>query len=151
MNALLQAVVYCVAIVNSLSAPAPTPATPRLSPRVADAVSTIHGVWYSKSEFLPLYVDQGLLEYLDTIPSGLAVLPVMAPEPIHFRRGQYLFISTGFLLEASGERELLDAVSPRGPQLISFADDAIFRGVQDRLASQISGYEDNTRRRLRRR
>lgn len=114
--------------------------------RASDAMS-MHGVWYSRDVYLPLYSDVGVLKYFADIPSDVVVLPVYTPTPLHFRRGRFLFVSTGFLLQCRSERELLDATIPSA----SPGSGAGFHEVQTRLRSQIAEYEAESRSHLRRR
>src|SRR4051812_24572618 len=62
--------------------------------RAFDAMS-MQGVWCSKGVYYSLYGDRELVTYLAGIRPDFIVLPVYSASPVHFRRGQFVFISTG--------------------------------------------------------
>ena len=129
----------------------PVPTTVSISARAADAYS-LHGVWYSSRVYLPFYSDLELAAYLSSLPGpadDLAVLPVYSAQPIHFRRGRYVFVSTGLILQARDERELLGTIHREIPSAGTTGSD--FHEVQSRLAAQIAQYIEISRPRLRRR
>jgi hypothetical protein len=92
---------------------------------------------------------------------GVAVLPVLAAEPIYFRSNHIVFLSTGFILKAGSERELVEAIRSAPVEVqtrdlpacasVAASAPASFSDVHLRLAGQLAGYEDVTLRRLRRR
>jgi hypothetical protein len=132
--------------------------------RCGAEILALHGVWRPRQGFLPAYADLELVWYLASLGArerDVAVIPVYAPEPVYFRSGGVVFLSTGFILKAGGEKALTDAIrsarveirteelpacaamSPRAPA--SFAD------AVRRLAREVAEYEGATARRLRRR
>lgn len=137
------------------------PAAARLNALVY-AVMANHGVWYSprrsrgqepRGVYFPFYGDLDLVAYLAALTgsgqSDRAILPVYSPEPIHFRRGQLVFVSTGFILQAHSYEELLQAIQSEIP--CPGGDAAGFRSMQSKLALQVAEYVELTRPRLRRR
>ena len=132
--------------------------------RCAGEISAMRGVWRSGQVFLPVYGDLELVLYVASLGAreqGVAVLPVLAFEPIHFRSKHIVFLSTGFILKAGSEKELTDAIRS-APVEVQTGDlpacsamapsaPASFSDIRLRLAGQLAGYEDVTVRRLRRR
>jgi hypothetical protein len=135
----------------------------------------LHGVWRTDEVYLPIYADLKTFAYLASLGTrvgsdraGLAILPVYAREPIHFRHGQYIFLSTGLILGASDEEVLLRAIQdeihshpPRrtresGDWASSCAEPVLrdtggLEEMQTRLSSQIAQYEAIRAPRLKRR
>ena len=118
--------------------------------RVPNALE-MHGVWYSRDVYLPLYIDAELLEYLASIPSGGILLPVYSPVPLHFRRGAIIFVSTGLILRSGAERDLLNAIVRDGGGPLPPPNAVRFHDLQSKLAAQIADYTEATRPKLRRR
>jgi hypothetical protein len=139
----------------------------RLEPageRCGGEISALRGVWRPGQSFLPAYGDMELVLYMASLGAhepGVAVLPVFSSEPVYFRSNHIVFLSTGFILKAGNERELMEAirsapVEARTRDLPACAAmtpsaPASFSDVRLRLAGQVAGYEDVTVRRLRRR
>jgi len=125
----------------------------------------MHGVWRSPQTFLPAYADLDLVSYLASLGfrhPGIAVVPVFSSEPVYFRGNHIVFLSTGFILQAAGEKELTEAIRNARVELQSTrvlpacaamapAAPADFSNIQRRLAEQTAAYQDVTARRLRRR
>ena len=114
--------------------------------RALDVMSA-HGVWYSRNVYLPFYSDTEVVAYLANIPSDVLLVPVYTAAPIHFRRGQFVFVSTGLILQSRNEAELLAASLPAPPP----PDEARFQALQARLRERIAEYEADTQPHLRRR
>jgi hypothetical protein len=146
---------------------ADSPAVSRREPAgesCAVEISAMRGVGRPGQVFLPAYGDLELVLYMASLGAreqGVAVLPVLASEPIYFRSNHVVFLSTGFILKAGSERELTEAIrsarvevqtrdlpacsTMAPPATVSFSD------VRQRLAGQVAVYQDMTVRRLRRR
>jgi hypothetical protein len=120
--------------------------------RVLEAMAH-HGVWFSNSVYLRFYADQGLIDYLGSLTGveehDIAILPVFSSEPVHFRRGHLIFVSTGLILQAHDEVEFLRAVQSEMPTAGGSAQG--FQALQARLATQIAQYLEATSPHLRRR
>jgi hypothetical protein len=133
--------------------------------RCAGEISAARGVWRSGQVFLPAYGDMELVMYLASLAArepGVAVLPVFSSEPIVFRSNRVVFLSTGFILKAGSESELMQAI---GSARVEFqtrsglpacaamtpSAPASFADVRLRLTGQLGGYQDVTVRRLHRR
>jgi hypothetical protein len=92
--------------------------TPAGSDDCGSEIVALHGVWRSPQAYFPLYADWGTVAYLASLgaraagnrPPKVAVLPVYAAEPVHFRLGNFVFLSTGLILETGSEQELVDAI-----------------------------------------
>src|ERR1700688_3722380 len=75
---------------------------PRGSEACGLEIAAIHGVWRSPQVYVPLYADEGTVAYLAALGAKAAgdrrpvaaVLPVYAIEPVHFRWGDFVFLST---------------------------------------------------------
>jgi hypothetical protein len=127
-----------------------TPSLGRKYELAWDAMS-MHGVWYTPKVYLLFYADAALVAYLTGISLDRAVLAVYSPAPIHFRRGEVLFVSTGLILESHSEGELFDAISRDGGCPLFPGDAARFSAVQAKLALGIAHYYEATRPQLQRR
>ena len=111
---------------------------------------------------MPAYGDWQLVLYVASLGAreqGVAVLPVYTSEPVYFRSNHIVFLSTGFILQATSERDLTEAIRNARVEVqtsdlpacaamvpwlpVSFSD------VRQRLARQVAGYEDVAVRRLR--
>ncbi len=138
-------------------------------------VVSLHGVWHTKEAYLPIYADVKAVTYLASLgaraaadQAGLAILPVYSPEPVHFRQGSYIFLSTALILEAADEQTLLRAIQGDIPTQWSrravgsagrvsacaapaLLDTDSFEEIRNRLARQISQYQDDRTPRLKRR
>ena len=135
----------------------------------ATEVLDLHGVWQTRQNFLPVYSDFDLVWYLaELLPVRGEILPVYSSDPIAFRRGKVVFVSTGLLLSAHSEGELLarlkkeaNGLPARGPgerapgvagctplaplERMAFAD------LQKRLSAQVHAYAESRRVVLKRR
>jgi len=137
----------------------------------------LHGVWRSPQVYFPLYADWGTVAYLASLgvraagnrPPLVAVLPVYAAEPVHFRLGNFVFLSTGLIVEAGGEQELVDAIQaelvikrsrtkklkrpgwPPSCAALPPGPAASFLEAQQRLAAQVAEYARRVTPRLQRR
>jgi hypothetical protein len=112
-------------------------------------VMSMHGVWYTPDVYLQFYADADLVTYLTGISSDLVVLAVSSPAPIHFRRGEAVFISTAFILESRSEAELFEAMARDGVCPVFPEDPDRFSAVQAKLALGIANYNAVTRAPLR--
>jgi hypothetical protein len=132
--------------------------------RCAADIAAMHGVWVSPQSFLPVYADWELAAYLASVKGagiGVPVLPVFSPEPLYFRSAHVVFVSTGFLLKAASRQEIAEAIATAPLAVVSRALPACaaigpslsgdFAGMKRRLTEQLSGYDDVTTKRLRRR
>jgi len=153
----------CLGLATTGLAPAASlPAVSRQPASCAGEVARMRGVWRSPQVFMPAYGDWELVLYLASLgprEQGVAVLPVFSSEPIYFRSSHIVFLSTGFILKAASENELLEAIRNAPPEVrtgdlpacsamlpsttVSFSD------IQRRLTEQLAGYPDVTVRRLR--
>lgn len=124
---------------------------PALARRYALAweVISTHGVRYTPDVYLQFYADADLVAYLTGISSDLVVLAVFSPTPIHFRRGDAVFISTGFILESRSEAELFEALARDGGCPLVPGNPARFSAVQAKLALGIANYDEAARPPLR--
>ena len=105
---------------NPLATAAPFALTgaPHGSAACGGEIAAIHGVWRSPQVYVPLYADEGTVAYLAALGAKAAgvrrtvaaVLPVYSNEPVHFRRGNFVFLSTALIVEAHDEQELIDAI-----------------------------------------
>jgi hypothetical protein len=151
--------------------------TPPGSDACGSEIVALHGVWRSPQVYFPLYADWGTVTYLSALGAKaagyrspvVAVLPVYAAQPVHFRLGNFVFLSTGLIVEAGGEQELVDAIQaeliikrnrtkklkqpgwspacaalPPGPP-------TSFQEAQQRLAAQVAEYARRVTPRLQRR
>jgi hypothetical protein len=134
--------------------------------RCAGEISALRGVWRSRQVFFPAYGDLHLVVYLASLVArrpGLAVVPVFTSEPVVFRSNHVVFLSTGFILKAESESDLMEAIRS-APVEVQTQDlpacaamdvapwvPASFHDLRLRLAGQLAGYEDVTVRRLRKR
>jgi hypothetical protein len=121
-----------------------TPAFARKYWRAWDAM-LVHGVWYTPHVYLLFYADADLVAYLAGISSDPVVLVVYSPAPIHFRRGEVVFVSTGLILESRSEGALFDAITRDGGCPLFPGDAARFSAVQAKLAAGIAHYYETTR------
>ena len=112
---------------------------------------SMHGVWYTPTVYLPFYADADLVAYLTGISQDLIVLAVYSPEPIHFRRGEIVLVSTGFILQLRNEAELFEAIASDGVCPLNLGDADRFSSVQGKLALGIGDYYEITRPPRRRR
>jgi hypothetical protein len=132
--------------------------------RCAAQVSELRGVWRPGQVFLPAYGDLELVLYLASLGAsepGTTMLPVLSAEPLVFRGNHVVFLSTGFILKARSEKELMEAIRSARVEVrtqdlpacaaMTPSATASFADVQLRLAGQLAGYQDVTVRRLRRR
>jgi hypothetical protein len=106
---------------------------------------SMHGVWYTPTVYFQFYADADLIAYLTGISQDLIVLAVYSPEPIHFRRGEVVFVSTGFILQLRSEAELFEAIAGDGVCPLNPGDAARFSSVQAKLALRIGDYYEITR------
>jgi len=111
-------------------------------------VMSMHGVWYTPNVYLPFYADTDLVAYLTGI-SDLVVLAVYSPNPIHFRDGEVVLVSTGLILESRSEEELFEAITRDGGCPLFQGDAARFSAVQAKLALGIADYYEALRPQLR--
>ena len=132
----------------------------------------MRGVWQSPQVYFPLYADWDTLAYLGALGvravgnqgPRVAVLVVYSAETIHFRLGDFVFLSTGLIIGARSERELIDAIQtefqrsrgkmPVGPSAcvgLTLGTTASFSEVQQRLAAQVAEYARRVTPRLKRR
>ena len=103
------AVVGGMAFAETVASPVPTACW--------HEIAELHGV-RSPQAYFPLYIDEDTVAYLAVLGAKaggtrrplVAVLPVYAAEPVHFRRGNFVFLSTGLIVEARNEQELIDAI-----------------------------------------
>ena len=121
-----------------------------LARRYAQAwqVMSMHGVRYTPDVYLQFYSDADLVTYLSGL-SDLIVLAVYSPSPIHFRYGEVVLVSTGFLLESHSEEELFEAIARDGGCPWAPGDGARFSAVQAKLALGISEYHEAIQPQLR--
>jgi hypothetical protein len=124
------------------------PASARRDELAWQAMS-MHGVWYRPAVYLQFYADPDLVAYLTEISQDLIVLAVYSSEPIHFRRGEVVFVSTGFILQLRSEAELLEAMASDGVCALRPGDAARFSAAQAKLALGIGDYYETTRSPLR--
>lgn len=133
----------------------------------------MHGVWQSPQVFLPVYADWETITYLaaaarkaaGTSPT-VAVLPVYAEEPIHFRVGNFVFLSTGLIAGATGEADLIEVIQAEmkikktkgrakygmpACATISLYERADFHNMRQRLEVQVAEYVLSTAQHLKRR
>jgi hypothetical protein len=137
-----------VATNGSLDGGTLTPASARRYALAWQAMS-MHGVWYAPTIYLQFYADADLVAYLTGISQDIIVLAVYSPEPIHFRRGEVVFVSTGFILQLRSEVELFEAMASDGVCPLHAGDAAHFSAVQAKLAHGIGDYYEITRSPLR--
>ena len=139
----------------------------RLEPageRCGGEIFAMRGVWRPGQRFLPAYGDMELVLYMASLGArepGVAVIPVFSSEPVYFRSNHIVFLSTGFILKAGSERDLVEAirnapVEARVGDLPACAAmtpsaPASFSDVRQRLAGQVAGYQDVAVRRMRKR
>ncbi len=130
----------------------------------AGEVLALRGVWLSQQVFLPAFGDLDLLKYLASLggrKAGVAVLPVLSSEPFYFRSDKVVFVSTGFILNAADERELIGAIQsarrkvrtralPACAVLSPVASERL-ADIRQRLAAQVAEYEGTAALRLLRR
>lgn len=141
----------------------------------AREIQDLHGVWQSPEVFLPVYADWETVTYLaalarkaaGTSPT-VAVLPVYAEEPIHFRVGNFVFLSTGLVAGATSEAGLIEVIQTemkmkvrrskgRAPYsmpacaTMSLFDRADFHDMRQRLEVQVAEYALSTVQHLKRR
>src|SRR5689334_14724034 len=95
---LIAAGILAVTLAGAESA-TPAPEIPRNAARMAEAMSA-HGIWYSRDVYLPFYADEDLVNYLAGVPTDRLVLPVYCSDVLAFRRGRYIFVSTGLILRS---------------------------------------------------
>jgi len=105
---------------NPLATAAPFALTgaPHGSAACGGEIAAIHGVWRSPQVYVPLYADEGTVAYLAALGAKAAgdrqrvaaVLPVYTAEPVHFRLGNFVFLSTSLIVEAHDEQELIDTI-----------------------------------------
>jgi hypothetical protein len=132
--------------------------------RCTGEISELRGVWRPGQVFLPAYGDLELVSYLASLGAsepGIAMLPVLSAEPLVFRGNHVVFLSTGFILKARSEKELMEAIRSARVEVqtrdlpacssMTPSAPASFADVRLRLAGQLAGYEDVTVRRLHRR
>jgi hypothetical protein len=120
------------------------PSLARKYARAWEAMS-MHGVWYTPKVHFPFYADAALVAYLAGISLDRAVLPVYSPAPVHFRRGEVVFVSTGLILESHSEGELFDEIARDGGCPLVPGDADRFSAVQAKLAAGIAHYYEDTR------
>ncbi len=150
----LIAVCICLASAGPAAAGSPPKTTTPSETGCADEVLALRGVWLPQQVFLPAFGDLDLLKYLASLggrKAGVAVLPLLSSEPVYFRSDKVVFVSTGFILNASGETELAGAIQSarrkvRTPALpscavMSTARSERFADVRQRLAAQVAAYE----------
>jgi putative cell wall-binding protein len=102
-------------------------------------VMSMHGVRYTPDVYLQFYADADLVAYLAG-SSDLIVLPVYSPSPIHFRYGEMVLVSTGFILQSRSEQELFEAIGRDGGCPLAPADPARFSAVQAKLELGVAQY-----------
>ncbi|MBI5085053.1 MAG: hypothetical protein HZB13_10715 [Acidobacteria bacterium] len=139
----------------ALTQDAPSPATCR------QELDRIHTVSAPEGRFL-LYGDPLLAEYLQRL-TPTPVIPIYEDEPVAFNHNGATVVSTGLILQASSEADLLSALPARPPRTSSArraaASQAIraacsayqplpFAQLQARLATDISRYKLLTTPRL---
>lgn len=119
----------------------PDSSSPGLNPRALSVLAT-QGVWYSKQVYLPFYSDIALVTYLSEISGGpqsrFTIVPVYSPAPLHFRRGDVVYVSTGLILQVAGEEDLVNAIRSEIGHISAGGCD--FHELQTKLSSQIAGY-----------
>lgn len=89
-----------------------------LAETCGDEFQRIHGVWRSPEVYFALYADWDTVEYLNSLGvkaagvsrPGVAVLPIYGSEAVHFRVRDFVFVSTGLIVNASEEQDLIDAI-----------------------------------------
>lgn len=89
-----------------------------LAETCGDEFQRLHGVWRSPEVYFSLYADWDTVEYLSSLgvkaagvsPPGVAVLPIYGSEAVHFRVRDFVFVSTGLIVNASEEQDLIDAI-----------------------------------------
>ena len=111
-------------------------------------VISMHGVWYTPDVYLQFYADPDLVAYLAGI-SNPVVLAVYSPTPIHFRSGEVILVSTGFILESHGEGDLFEAIARDGGCPLAPGNADRFRAVQAKLALGTTQYHEAIRPQLR--
>ena len=127
-----------------------SPSMRRRYARAWDVIS-MHGVWYTPEVYLLFYADEALVTYLAGVTLDRTVLPVYSPVPIHFRRGEIVFVSTGLIMESHSEGELFDAIARDAECPLLAGDAARFSAAQAKLAAGIAHYDEATRPQARRR
>ena len=150
--------------------PAQPPAEPGYT-ACAREVGRLHGVWRTPRVYLPLWADWDTVEYLASLAGKAsggaphpAVLPVFSLDPVHFRRGSVVFVSTGLIAQSGSEAKLLAAIraevkrKPRPEKnaspacaCLSPASAETFAEVRARVASQSEAYAALQVERLKRR
>ena len=130
----------------------PASSSPGLSPRTLSVLST-YGVWYSEQVYLPFYSEMAVVTYLSELCGGaqcqFTIVPVYSPAPLHFRRGDVVYVSTGLILQAAGEEDLLNAIRSEIKHIAPAGSD--FREMQAKLSSQIAAYVEQSTPHLSRR
>ena len=133
-------------------------------------IQSARGVWLSAGTFVALYNDLELVAYLNSLggefrgrkgtEERVPVLPVLSNEPMVFRRGLPIYVSTGLLLQIEGREELARVIgnaarrSRRGreAELAACARLASFgrshRAVKSRVAAELASYYEGSRPRL---
>jgi hypothetical protein len=99
--------------------------------------------------YLQFYADADLIEYLTGISQDRIVLAVYSPEPIHFRRSEFVFVSTGLILQLRSEAELFESLASDGVCPLDPGGAAHFSAVQAKLALGIADYYEALRPQLR--
>ncbi len=152
----------CIAAALAQADSLPVASRQRSAERCAGEIASMRGVWRSPQVFMPAYGDLDLVLYVASLGArepGLAVLPVFTSEPIYFRSNHIVFLSTGFILQATSEAELTDAIRnarvevqtrdlPACAAMVPWVPGS-FSDIRLRLAGQVAGYEDVAVRRLR--
>jgi hypothetical protein len=111
-------------------------------------VISMHGVWYTPDVYLQFYADPDLVAYLAGI-SNPVVLAVYSPSPIHFRSGEVILVSTGFILESHGEGDLFEAIARDGGCPLAPGNADRFSAVQAKLALGTTQYHEAIQPQLR--
>jgi len=136
-------------------------------------IQHLRGVWQTPQVFLPLYNDLDTITYLAALARkaagtspAVAVLPLYAAEPIHFRVGNLVFLSTGLIAGATLEADLIEVIqaemritgtksriqySMPACATLSLFDHMDFHDMRQRLELQVAEYVLSTVPRLKRR
>ncbi len=141
-----------------------TPAEQRCAAEITALRGVWRGDWRSPQTFTPAYADLQLVIYLSGLAgpeAGLAVVPIYAVEPLIFRSARIVFVSTGLVLQATSEQQLIHAIRDAPLQITSGALPHCgvmplpaardLEAVQRKLAAQLAQYQDLGVRTLRRR
>jgi len=165
---LKRALVLSLGLVRSYAQENPAPTNRNVvtdaelaSSACASQISALHGVWQSPQVYVQLYADWDTVAYLAALrdrvmlntQQPVALLPVYSTEPIHFRQGYFVFLSTALIGKAESEEALIETIHadlqsrpakrffPQPACAVWSADSsATLSGIQERLATQLAQY-----------